>query len=74
MTKACAQCSADLIIPDELSTASVFCNDECWQGYHDNNPSPGVWVPVEDTLPGGRYDGVWENSGLQLGETHDSDG
>lgn len=24
------------------------------------------WEPIEDTLPGGRYDGAWENSGLRL--------
>jgi hypothetical protein len=26
------------------------------------------FVPIEDTLPGGLMDGVWENSGLALGD------
>lgn len=46
-----------------------WCNDKCYDAHKTANPEC-TWfcgyIPIEDTLPGGRFDGIWEESGLKL--------
>jgi hypothetical protein len=51
--------------PSGLEGAITYCSDHCDQAWREEHP--GYWTPIEETLPGGRYDGIWENSGFQLG-------
>lgn len=67
---ACHQCNkpipnyADAFVAGLSETAISYCSKACqdlWDAAH-----PGYWIPIEETLPGGKYDGIWENSGFGL--------
>jgi hypothetical protein len=52
----------------------TWCGSECHDAHQAANPTArhfAGWLPIEDTMPGGRLDGVWENSGLSLGGQQD---
>lgn len=61
----CHQCNAECPpAPAGLENCIRECSPVCsdaWSVAH-----PGYWIPIEDTLHGGRYDGIWENSGINL--------
>jgi hypothetical protein len=46
-----------------------WCNDKCVEEHRVANPTADHfvgWTPIEDTLPGGPLDGIWEDSGFNL--------
>ena len=55
--------------PDAPRFSGGWCSEDCRKAHQAANPECdwfAGFIPIEDTLPGGRYDGVWENSGLRL--------
>ena len=67
---ACAWCGKEHWIDEMLGRPLAgWCNDECESAHKAANPTARHfqgWTPIEDTLPGGPQDGIWENSGLVL--------
>ena len=59
--------------PDEPNAMTTWCGSRCFEEHRAANPSAEFFVgmkPIQETLPGGPQDGVWENSGFDLsGET-----
>jgi hypothetical protein len=56
---------------DEPSFRVTMCGEECARAFNAEHPrEAALWIPIEETMPGRRYDGVWENSGLDLGGSH----
>lgn len=54
---------------DGMPTGSMWCNEACSGAHQAANPDAEWWKgwePIADTLPGGRLDGVWENSGFTI--------
>jgi hypothetical protein len=48
---------------------AAWCNNDCIEQHRAANPNCEHFrgfEPIADTLPGERYDGVWENSGMEL--------
>jgi len=66
----CAWCGKASPRRDDLPEPwGYWCSEGCSNAHKAANPDCEWFrgfVPIEDTLPGGRYDGVWENSGLSL--------
>ncbi len=56
--------------PKDSFATATWCAG-CMEKHQAANPDCEWFrgfVPIEDTLPGGLMDGVWENSGLALGD------
>jgi len=56
---------------------SAWCDDDCQSAHRKANPTAWFfdttgWFDASETLPGGRHDGVWENSGFSIGGTTDA--
>lgn len=55
--------------PTAIEPWGFWCNEACASAHKAANPECDWFrgfAPILDTLPGGRFDGVWENSGLRL--------
>lgn len=72
---ACAWCGKRYWVePGGLYPTTGWCNNECQEAHKKANPDClhfAGWTPIEDTMPGGPHDGVWENSGLKMREKED---
>lgn len=65
--RACAYCGKLHPKNDAPDGGRMWCNDACHKAHEAADPSISEgWIPIEQTLPGGRYDGIWENSGMTL--------
>lgn len=66
----CAWCGKyHPILPDAPVSYAGWCDAICHEAHRKANPMCqwfNGWVAIEETLPGGRYDGIWENSGFKL--------
>lgn len=52
-----------------VQTVIWWCSKECRDAHKAANPTSKLfagWQPMNETLPGGSLDGVWENSGFRM--------
>jgi hypothetical protein len=65
----CVWCGEPHLNPGGPEGGAMWCSEGCHDAHEAANPGARYfkgWINIAETLPGGKHDGVWENSGLSF--------